>query len=180
MCEKPTQQVHLPSYMKGHNVDPVVVYRAPDGTMRFPPDTTCGSTAMYDGMGYERLELRGWADVRRFESQMNKAQRSEIARRVERQQAAFEASESARRSEVRRGMEQGFQIPETEFRDGRNVPTGRMITVRLSEKGKEIMRQAMRMNDDKGGPRTYEPGFRVEAYSESRSNRDRDLRRRDQ
>ncbi len=172
-CEKPTQQVILPSYMKGHNVDPVVVYQAPDGSMRFPPDTTTLSTAEYDKKGYTRIELRGWTDVRRFEKHMNASERSQIQRRIERQQEAFEASESARRSEVRRGIEQGIIIPVTDDK-------GRVVgqqTVRLTEYGKAIMRAAMDNNDRKGGPKGYDPGFRVESYSEDRSNRDADPRR---
>ena len=176
-CEKPTVQIHLPSYMKGSSVDPVVVYQAPDGTLRFPPDISTSSTAMYEQLGYTRHEYRGFAEVRRFEKQFEKSQYSEICRRIERQQEQFEASESARRSEIRRELEQGFQIPEV---DEKGRQTGRLQTVRLSERGKAILRASMDLNDRKGGPRAYAPGFRVEAYSEDRSNGEADPRRRGQ
>lgn len=174
MCEKPTTQTLLPSYMKSHTVDPVVVYQAPDGSMRFPPDTTTSSTAMYDKQGFTRIELRGWQDVRRFEKHMNQAELSGIRRRVERQQEAFEAGEKERRSEIRRCLEQGFQVPET---DDRGQYTGRTKTVRLTERGRAIMAAAIGNNDRKGGPKAHAPGFRVEAYSENRSNRESDPRR---
>lgn len=175
LCEKSTEQIHLPAHMKGHSVDPVVVYQAPDGSFRFPPATESLSTKMYDDKGFKRIELRGWADVRRFESHMNAHELSQVRRRVERQQEAFERSESERRSEVRRGLEQGFQVPEM---DDKGRPTGRMRTVRLSERGRDIMRAAMARNDAKGGPRVKDPGFYSEVYSVDRSNRDRDPRRR--
>ena len=70
-CGGPTTQIHLPSFSRASAVDPVIVYQAPDGTFRFPPDTNTASTAMYDKQGLTRIELRGFADVRRFEKHMN-------------------------------------------------------------------------------------------------------------
>lgn len=156
---------------------PVVVYQAPDGSFRFPPDTHTASTASYDQQGFTRIELRGWSDVRRFESHMNQHELSQVRRRVEKQQEQHEASESARRAEIRRGLEQGFQVPDT---DERGQPTGRMRTVRLSERGRAIMQAAIDNNDRKGGPRARDVGFFVEAYSMDRSNREADPRRRGQ
>ena len=176
-CGETTEQVHLSRQDRATTVDPVVVYQAADGTFRFPPDTTTSSTAMYDQQGLTRIELRGWADVRRFEKHFNKAQLSDISRRVERQQEAFERGEKERRSEIRRCLEQGFSIPDV---DERGVPTGRMRRVELSGFGRKVLEHAMANNDRKGGPRAREAGFRVSAYSDDRSNRDRDPRRRDQ
>ena len=82
-----------------------------------------------------------------------------------------------RRSEVRRGLEQGFQVPEV---DDRGQLTGRMQTVRLTTRAREIMAEAMRRTDQKGGPKAYETGFHVQAYSDDRSNRDPDPHRRGQ
>jgi Zinc ribbon domain. len=158
-------------------VDPVVAYQAPDGTFRFPPDISTSSTAMYDKLGYTRIELRGWTDVRRFEKHMNQAELSNVRRRVEKQQEQHERAESERRSEIRRGLDQGFQVPE---QDDRGRLTGRMKTVRLSPRGRAIMQAAIANNDRKGGPRAHDPGFRVEAYSNDRNNRDPDPRRRNQ
>ncbi len=170
-CGGPTEQIHLPSYMRGHPVDPVVVYQAPDGTFRFPPDTTTSSTAMYDKKGFTRIELRGFADVRRFEKHMNAAELSQVRRQVERKAEQFEQNEKERRSEVRRGLEQGFQMPE---RDEKGQLTGRTQTVRLSPYARDIMRAAMDRNDQKGGPKVKEPNFYSDAYSNSASNRDPD------
>lgn len=177
LCEKTTHQIHLPSYMRARSVDPVVVYQAPDGTFRFPPDIETSSTKMYDDQGLTRIELRGWADVRRFEKHMNESEMSQVRRRVEKQQEQFERGESERRSEIRRGLEQGFQIPDV---DERGVATGRMRTVRLSGYGRKVLEHAIANNDRKGGPTAKEVGFRVSAYSDDRSNRDADPRRRGQ
>lgn len=155
--------------MRGHSIEPVVIYQAPDGSFRFPPDTTTASTAMYDGNGFTRIELRGWTDVRRFEKHFNDQQMSEVRRRVERQQEQHEAAESARRSEIRRCLDQGFQIPEI---DERGVATGRMRRVELSARGRAILEAAMANNDRKGGPRVREVGFFSEAYSMDSSNRE--------
>lgn len=176
-CEKPTQQTHLPPSERPRSVDPVVVYQAPDGSFRFPPDVTTLSTSMYDKKGFTRIELRGFADVRRFEKHMNAAELSQIRRKVEVKQEQHERSESERRSEVRRGLEQGFVMPE---RDEKGALTGRMQTVRLSERGRDIMRAAMDRNDAKGGPKVHSPNFYSEVYSVDRSNRAEDPRRRGQ
>ena len=66
-CGGPTEQAHLPPRTRW-TVDPVVVYKAPDGTFRFPGDTDGSGSAKYHQMGYERVELRSAADVRRFEA----------------------------------------------------------------------------------------------------------------
>ncbi len=177
-CSGPTaKDLNRRPVDRGTIVDPVVVYQAPDGSFRFPPDTTTSSTAMYDQKGFKRIELRGWTDVRRFEGFMNKAELSNARRRVERQAEQHERMESQRRSEVRRGLEQGFQVPET---DERGQRTGRTKTVRLSERGRAIMQAAIANNDRKGGPRVHDPGFHVEVYSQDRSNRHSDPRRRGQ
>ncbi len=176
-CGSPTKQALLPSSTQTGTMEPVVVYQAPDGSFRFPPATTSLSTKMYDDKGYTRIELRNFTDVRRFETKFNKREMSEVRRRVEQRQAAFEEGEAARRSEVRRGLEQGFQVPEM---DDRGKPTGRMRTVRLSERGRDIMRAAMERNDRKGGPKAYETGGHVEVFSYDRSNRHADPHRRGQ
>jgi hypothetical protein len=176
-CGATTEQRHFPAHVNTSTVDPVVVYEAPDGTFRFPPATDSLSSAMYEKMGMRRHEYRGAAEVRPFEKRMEKAEYSRICRAVERKQEAHEASEAARRSEVRRGLEQGFQVPEY---DDRGRPTGRIETVRLTPRGREIMAEAMRRTDAKGGPKAQEVGFHVQAYSDDRSNRDPDPRRRGQ
>jgi len=145
----------------------VVVYRAPDGTFRFPPAPTSLSTAKYDRDGYERIELRGWADVRRFESQMNAQERHKIERRIERQSRALEQGESLRRSDFHAGLHSGLRVPETELRHGEVVHTGRTLTVHLSPRVRDIARIIMDRNNQKR-PRSYDPGFHVTAYSMDR------------
>lgn len=177
VCDAATEQIHLPSYLRGHAIDPVVVYQAPDGSIRVPPDVVTSSTAMYDRLGYQRLELRGWTDVRRFERHFNAQQMSEVRRRVERQAEAHERAEKERRSEIRRCLDQGFRIPDV---DARGVPTGRLKTVELSARGRAILQAAIDHNDRKGGPRARDVGVHVEAFSYDRSNREADPRRRGQ
>jgi hypothetical protein len=157
------------------NPDPVIVFKAADGTFRYPGDATGLSAANYEKLGYERVEIRGWADMRRFERTVNGQQRSEIARRVERQLEVHEAQVKMRRSEAINGLRNGFTIPEL---DERGVRTGRMKTVRMSAQGADIMRACMERNDNKPRTREFEAGFHSDVYNNSRGNRD-DSRRSD-
>lgn len=177
-CGAPTGQIHLPAHIRAGSMDPVVVYQAPDGSYRFPPDTDTASTAMYDRQGFTRIEMRGVMDVRRFEKQFNAAQMSEVRQRVERRQEAFERGERERRSEIRRCLDQGFRVPEIDPETRK--PTGRMTTVELSPRGRHVLEEAMAHNDRKGGPKAQDVGFHVEAFSYDRSNRERDPKRRSQ
>ena len=107
-CDGSTEQVHLPSGFR--TLAPaVVVYKAPDGTFRFPgtSDPHSRTSKKYDALGYERVEARGWAEVRRVEGQVNKHQTSEIRKRIERQCAIHEESTRARRSETVSGSSYG-------------------------------------------------------------------------
>lgn len=157
------------------NPDPVIVFKAEDGTFRYPGDAAGLSAAHYEKLGYERVEIRGWADMRRFEKIVNGQQRSEIARRVERQLEVHEASVKMRRSDVINGLRNGFAIPEL---DAQGRQTGRMKTVRMSAQGADILRACMDRNDGKPRPRTFDAGFHSSVYSDNRSNRD-DSRRSD-
>jgi hypothetical protein len=154
--------------------DAVVVYRAPDGSFRFPGETGGTGCAKYDALGYTRVEARGFAEVRALEKKMNAVESSHMARLEERRLAAQEQGMSLRRSETRRGLEQGFRIPESELRaDGEVHHTGRMLTVRMRQQGRDAMR-AMMARDDAKGPRRVgtSPGIHVDAYSNYRGNRD--------
>ena len=146
-CNAATEQFHPPPAARAQP-DPIIVYRAPDGSFRFPGDAAAHSTGKYDRLGYERVELRGFADVRRFESQMNKRERSIMARKFERRQAAREQRESATRSELRRLMSS------------------------MTPFGRAVAREAMRRNDHKPSARTGEAGFHNDAYSNYRGNRE--------
>lgn len=171
-CGRAATKVHLPPRTTW-SADPVVVYRAPDGSFRFPGDTGGSATAKYDRMGYERLEARGFAEVRRLESRMNAHESSQLRRVEERRLAIAETVDAARRSETRRGLEQGFQIPERRLgADGQIYATGRMTTVRMRPQGRDAMLHAMRQTEAKGHRRIGDTSIFVDAYSNSRSNRD--------
>jgi hypothetical protein len=158
-CGQPTEQYHPPPRSE-RSIAAIVVYRAPDGTFRFPGDGSGAQAARYASQGFERVELRGAADVRRFEKVMNAHEYSRAMRRVEVRQAQREARERETRSELRQRM-QSF----TRF-------------------GREVAKAAMTMNDNKPRLRAADPNFHSEVFSYDRSNREesrdeRGRRRRD-
>jgi hypothetical protein len=163
-----TEQTHLPPSSRW-DVAPVVVFRTADGSYRFPGDANGRMAAHYQTLGYERVELRGAPDVRRFEKHMNQLEYSRLARRVEAQHYQKELADRERSSNVRHGLEQGFLIPETNQRGQR---TGRMLRVRLGPRGRDLMHAAVRQGEARPQPRTYDTGFHVDVYSNDRSNRD--------
>ena len=171
-CGHVSLRGYLPAHVSASNTEPIIVFKAEDGTYRYPGDPSGLSAHNYEKLGYARVELRGWADVRRFERDVNTRQASEIARRVERQLEAHEISVKARRSEILNGLRNSFVIPEVV--DGRR--TGRMKTVRMSAAGADIMRASMARNDRKPVPRSYSPEFHSEVYSFDRGSRDESRR----
>lgn len=163
------------------NPTPVVIFQAADGSFRFPGSADGAYAQKCASEGMTRVELRGWADVRRFEGRVNQQEQSKINRRVERQQAALAQGESIRRSELFNGMRNGFQIPDVDPSTGNR--TGRMKTVHLSARSKDVADRLIELGNRKR-VHSYEPGFHVDAYSYDRSNRDesrdpRGQRRRD-
>ncbi len=146
-CGAPTSQIHLPPRTTW-TADPVVVYRAPDGSYRFPGDTAGASAAAYSRIGYERLELRSAAEVRAFERSANAHERSHLARKIERQIELREAGEHARRSELHH------------------------LARSMSPMGRALAAAAMARNDAKAKPRVQDPGLHVDVYSNSRGSRD--------
>jgi len=146
-CGQPTVQIHLPPALRAMP-DPVVVFRGPDGTFRFPGDAHGASAARYAREGFERIELRGHADVRRFEKVMNAHEYSRAARRVEHQQQFREQREKHLRGELRQQMQS------------------------MSERGRDFARLVMRQNDHKPRERAQDANFHAEVYSYDRSNRD--------
>lgn len=147
----------------------MVLYKAPDGTFRFPgsDDPNCRTAKQYKKLGYERIEAKGWTEVRRVEHQVNQQQGVEIRKRVERQIECREAEIKSRRSEVYNGIRNGCVIPEVDEKGNR---TGRMKVVRLTESGKAVMYAAMERNDGKPRPREGGAGFHVEVYSQNKGN----------
>lgn len=158
-CGGETEQILLPKAVTW-TVDPVVVYKAPDGSFRFPGDANGSGAGKYDKLGYERVEIRGALEMRAFESKMNAHERSQMARRFEHAQEQREAREKANRSELRRRMQS------------------------MSAFGRGVAIAAMARNDAKPRKRVGDPGFVSEVYSYTRSNReasrdDQGRRRRD-
>lgn len=146
-CNAPTVQIHLPPRVQW-SIDPVIVYRGHDGQFRFPGAPDSPTTRRYDREGFQRIELRSAADVRRFESVMNKHEYSRASRRVERAQQQRELRETHTRSTLRNLMQS------------------------MTPFGRALARAAMSRNDDKPRERTKDANFVVEAFSYDRSNRE--------
>ena len=146
-CGQPTEQIHRPRQVTW-TPDPVVVFKASDGSFRFPGDPNGLSAKQYKQQGMQQIEIRGAAEMRSFEKQMNKREYSRLARNVERKQEAREQRESELRSQLRDQMQ------------------------RMSPLGRAVARAAMQRNDGKPRPHASHPGFLSEVYSYDRSNRD--------
>lgn len=158
-CALPTRQ--WPGRKRTYTqVEPVVVYKSPDGSYRFPGDRTGQSAASYQQQGFERVEIRGAAEMRRFERAMNRHEYSRASRKVEAQHRQREEREAVSRSELRSRMQS------------------------MSTAGRTLARAAMARNDNKPRPKAHDANFHNEAYSFDRSNREtsrdeRGHRRRD-
>jgi hypothetical protein len=148
-CGQPTKQIHLPGHLRTLP-DAVVVYQAPDGSFRFPGATDGSSTAKYDRMGFNRIEARGFAAVRRLEAEINRHESSNASRKSEQIAERREHGEALRRSELR----------------------GRMQS--MSTLGRDVARAAMRHTDQKAPRegRSRDMGFYIDCFSNDRSNRD--------
>lgn len=146
-CNQPTVRVFLPPRTTWR-ADPVVVFQAADGTYRFPGDANGLSAAQYAKQGLTRIELRGAADVRRFEKQWNTQERSRMAGHVE-------------------ARHRGRTLQEGE---GRSHLHARMKS--FSNMGKDVARASMAIGNARPQPQTSDPGCHVEVYSHDRSNRE--------
>ena len=161
ICNQSTYQSLDTSYRRNHqSPDAVVVFKAPDGSFRFPGDPNGLSAANYARSGFTRLELRSAADVRRFESTMNKQEYARAERRIAQMQQMRSRRESINRGNLRAEMQH------------------------FSRFGRDVARTAMDRNDAKPGLKARESGFFVDVYSNNRTNRDesrddRGRRRRD-
>lgn len=147
-CGAPTYQSLDQSQRRHHqSPDPVVVYQAPDGSFRFPGDTSSLSTARYDRLGYKRIELHNATEVRRFEAHMSKHDLSQAERRLEQREAARSARTSATRGDLRMAMQS------------------------MSRFGRDLARAAQSRNDNAPRERARDSGFYVDAYSNDRGSR---------
>ncbi len=145
-CGGATEQCHLPKAVSW-TVDPVIVFQAKDGSMRFPGDANGLSAKNYEKQGLTRIEIRGAAEMRRFEGHMNKREYSRAQRRIENNQQQREARETVSRSELRQKMQS------------------------MSAFGKAVARVAMQRNDAKPKER-FDSGFFSDVYNLDRSNRE--------
>lgn len=140
--------------------EPIILFKGPDGQVRFVGDANGVSAGSYRSQGYEEIRLHGVAEVRRFEAHMNKHEFSRAARRAEKMQQLREARERESRGQLRTVMQS------------------------MSRFGRDLARAAMNRNDGKPRERAKEAGFHSDVYSNYRSNRDvsrdeRGHRRRD-
>ena len=168
-CKGVCEKAYVPSYISLSNAPPIVVFKAQDGTYRFPGDPDGTIAKKYEKMGYERIEARGQQERDRLERRLNKWQAEEVHRRVERHQQVREEGIHVRRSDVTHGMRNGFTIP---IYDDKGRDTGRVRNVKLSGFGRDLMQAAMARNDAKPGPRFKDPGAHFEINHTDRSNRD--------
>jgi hypothetical protein len=146
-CGAETEQIHLPPSARW-TAPPVVVFKAPDGTYRFPGDAGGLSAKSYEQQGYERVEIRGAVEMRRFEGKMNAQERARAERHFEQRQRHHEARLKETRSELYRQMQN------------------------MSELGRAVARAAMARNDAKPLKRVTDTGFHSDVYANYRSNRD--------
>jgi hypothetical protein len=146
-CGKPTERIFLPP-RTAHTVDPVIVYQAPDGSLRFPGAKEGLSNARYEQQGFRRIEIRGALEMRRFEKHMNQHERSIMSRKLEARQRADEERERVNRRELRSAMSS------------------------MTRRGRDLARVAMSRNDNKPKKYSSDPGFFNDAYSNDRSSRD--------
>lgn len=149
-CEKcdsaDTEQAHLPKRTQW-SVKPVIVFRAPDGTCRFPGEADGMSARQYAAMGYTEVSIRNATEMRSFEGRMNVEEQSRANQAFERKEQQRERSESARRSDLRDEMR------------------------KMTPYGRDLARAAMAQTN--GVQRTaHQVGFHSEVYNVDRSNRD--------
>lgn len=133
---------------RSSGVDPVVVFKGPDGQIRFPGDANGLAASSYAKQGFERIEIRGAAEMRRFEKGMNAVEYSRAARRLEHKQRQREERERVLRGELRMRMQS------------------------MSAAGRAIARAVMDRNDNRPRERVQDANFHSEVYSFNRSNRD--------
>lgn len=146
-CGSPTTQLLQPRRVSW-SLDPIVVYRAPDGSYRYPGDTAGPGATKYDTAGYERIEIRSAQDARRVEGQINAYEGALMRQRQERECEMRERGESARRSDLHASMKS------------------------MSNLGRAVAHAAMARSNAVNHRRSTDPGVFIEVLSMDRSNRD--------
>ncbi len=146
-CDSPhTEQAHLPKRTQW-TVAPVIVFRAPDGTHRFPGEGDGTAARRYTKMGYTEVSIRNATEMRAFEGRMNRDEQAHASQVFERREQQREASESARRSGLRDEMQ------------------------RMTPYGKDLARAALAQSDSVRRA-AHQVGFHSEVYNVDRSNRE--------
>jgi hypothetical protein len=151
-CGGATEQRHLPPRQPTTLPDAVIVYVAPDGSYRFPGETSGAACAKYDALGYRRVEARGFAEVRTLESKMNRRERAHMERIAEAAQARREHGESLRRSEL--------------FHQMRS----------MSARGRDVAQAVIDRHNARRRSTARDPGLHVDAYQNNRGSRDESRR----
>lgn len=146
-CGSPnTDDGHLPPRTVW-SVAPVVVFRAPDGTHRFPGEADGLSARKYAAQGFTRIEIRSATDMRRFERTMNRTEQRRATEAFDRSEAQRSTSETARRRELYHEMQQ------------------------MTPRGRDMARAAMAQSDSRRRA-PHVVGFHSEVYNVDRSNRE--------
>lgn len=147
VCSAPTVQMHFPKGISGAGIDPIVVFRAPDGTHRFPGDADGPGARKYERLGYQRIEVRSGVEMHRLENRINAHIRAERQPAIEAQARQREERERQSRSILRDNMRG------------------------MSQYGRDVAREAMRIGDAKRRVYTTDPGIHSEALAYDRGNR---------
>jgi hypothetical protein len=123
---------------------PVVVHRHADGHYSFPAHTSAPLR-----LGYERVELRSLAEVRKFEKQVNAVEFRKHVEHKEREERSFGRGRAERQAELR------------------------SLAQHMTPMGRDFAHVAMEATNRKSRSRDaarFEAGFYVEAFSNDRSS----------
>lgn len=123
----------------------LTVFRSPDGKVSIPwePNAPCPP-------GYTTEEIRGAAATRRLEKELDAQDR----KRYERYQQKVERLKAPSRERRRQDLQQIIREGCTTVPDGR----GGTRTIRVSQFGRDIARQALKRIDQGGYSQRYDPG----------------------
>lgn len=146
-CGAATEQTHLPRAIRWQ-ADPVIVFQAPDGSMRFPGDANGLSATNYRKQGFTEIAIRSATEMRRFEKHMNDHERSQASRQLEVREQQRERMEHLNRSDLN------------------------ALMPGMSRAGRDVARAAIQRTDSRPRRHTSDPGFHSSVYSDDRSNRE--------
>lgn len=148
-----------------------VVFRAKDGTYRFPGSTNSKETKRLERMGMERIELNTTSKIRRFERQMNAMENTKHQQFIAGQNAVFYAKQKESRDAMRAAIATGRMVMVDSEKGSKTY--GRKYVGEVSEMQKDIMRQAMEHTDrTRPTGKGFDAGFNIQAFSYDSSNRE--------